>query len=104
VGGFDTRRVRNPNETVIKAEVTNPSAYPIRRAELGFGESSLDIPYSVWAKREDSLDLRDGLYRQIKEAFDAEGIEIPFPHRPLYSGSGTGPLPVRMVEKTGRRA
>jgi len=28
----------------------------------------------------------------------ARGIEIPFPHRSPYSGSETGPFPVRLVE------
>jgi small-conductance mechanosensitive channel len=34
----------------------------------------------------------------IKERFDAEGIEIPFPHRTTYTGSVTDPFPVRVVE------
>jgi small conductance mechanosensitive channel len=32
--------------------------------------------------------------RRLKKAFDAEGIEIPFPHRSLYVGEVTKPLPV----------
>jgi small-conductance mechanosensitive channel len=32
--------------------------------------------------------------RRLKKAFDARGIEIPFPHRSLYVGTASGPLEV----------
>ncbi|MFQ5876325.1 MAG: mechanosensitive ion channel family protein [Acidobacteriota bacterium] len=32
--------------------------------------------------------------RRLKKAFDAEGIEIPFPHRSFYVGEATRPLEV----------
>lgn len=63
----------------------------------GFGESSLDFQFSVWAKRENFLDLRNTMQIEIKEAFDKGNVEIPFPHRTLYSGSATEPFPVRIV-------
>lgn len=66
---------------------------------LGFGESSLDIQFSVWTKRENFRELRTALHQDVKEAFDAEGIEIPFPHRTLYTGSVTEPFPIQTVEK-----
>jgi small-conductance mechanosensitive channel len=62
----------------------------------GFGESSLDIQFSVWATRENWLAMRNSMVIDVKRAFDAAGIEIPFPHRTLYAGSVTGPLPVRL--------
>jgi small-conductance mechanosensitive channel len=34
--------------------------------------------------------------RRLKKAFDAEGIEIPFPHVSLYTGEETKPLPVQV--------
>jgi len=64
----------------------------------GYGESSLNIQYSVWAKRESFLDLKNSIYEEIKNAFDAHGIEIPFPHRTIYTGSVTAPFPVKIVE------
>ena len=64
----------------------------------GFGESALTFQFSVWALREKYLDLKNGIHLEIKEAFDAEGIEIPFPHRTLYAGSITEPFPVQVVE------
>lgn len=61
----------------------------------GFGASSIDYQFSVWAKTEKWLDLRNSITREVKEAFDAAGIEIPFPQRTLQPG--TTPLSVHLV-------
>ncbi|MCC5795472.1 MAG: mechanosensitive ion channel family protein [Chromatiales bacterium] len=66
----------------------------------GFGDSALNLQFSVWAKRENFLALRNSLTAEIKTAFDEAGIEIPFPHRSLYAGSVTEPFPVRIVQQT----
>lgn len=63
----------------------------------GYGDSSLNLQLSVWATRENFLAMRNAISEQIKRRFDDEGIEIPFPHRSLYSGSRTEPFPVRVV-------
>lgn len=63
---------------------------------LGFGDSALNLQFSVWSRKESFLDLRNSIYREIKEAFDVAGIEIPFPHRTLYAGSVSGPFPVQV--------
>ncbi len=36
--------------------------------------------------------------RRLKKAFDAEGIEIPFPHLSLYTGEVSKPLPVLLKQ------
>ena len=64
----------------------------------GFGDSALEIQFSVWAKRENFLALRNGITAEIKVAFDEAGIEIPFPHRSIYTGEVTRPFPVVVVE------
>ena len=66
----------------------------------GYGDSGLELQFSVWAKRENFLQLRTTVREEIKAAFDEVGIEIPFPHRTLYTGSVTEPFPVRMVSDT----
>jgi small-conductance mechanosensitive channel len=71
---------------------------------LGFGDSSQDIQFSVWAKRENFLELRNTIQADIKDAFDAAGIEIPFPHRSLYTGAVTDPFPIRIVGSGGSHA
>jgi len=64
----------------------------------GYGDSALELQFSVWAKRENFLLLRNSIHEEIKTAFDKNGIEIPFPHRTIYTGSVTEPFPVRVVE------
>jgi small-conductance mechanosensitive channel len=71
---------------------------------LGFGDSAINLQLSVWAKRENFLELRNSMYEQIKLAFDAHGIEIPFPHLSLYAGSATQPFPLRPIGEPAARA
>lgn len=68
---------------------------------VGFGASSIDLQFSVWAKRENFLELKNSMYEEIKRAFDAHGIEIPFPHTSIYAGSVTEPIPIRFVNSPG---
>ena len=69
-----------------------------------FGDSALQFLLAVWCMREDYYALKSNLRREVKERFDAEGIQIPFPHRTLYSGSGTEPFPVRVISAESRQA
>ena len=64
----------------------------------GFGESSLDIQFSIWVKRENFLELRNSISEEIKTAFDSNNIEIPFPHRTLYTGSATEAFPINIQD------
>ena len=65
----------------------------------GYGESSLDFLLGVWATRETWLELKNTIHEDIKVRFDAEGIEIPFPHRTLYAGTATDPIPVKVISE-----
>jgi small-conductance mechanosensitive channel len=67
----------------------------------GYGDSALEFRFCVWTAKENLIDLRNAIRMEIKEAFDREGIEIPFPHRSLYAGSVTDPFPVCLVESAG---
>jgi small-conductance mechanosensitive channel len=64
----------------------------------GFEESSLGLQFSVWAKRENFLELKNTMYEEIKLAFDEANIEIPFPHVSIYTGSVTKPFPVTVEQ------
>lgn len=51
---------------------------------IGFGDSSVNLRAYVWA--DDPITgfvMRTDLYKSIKERFDKEGIEIPFPYRTI---------------------
>lgn len=67
----------------------------------GYGDSSINHQFSVWASTDNFLELRNSIPLEIKEAFDAHDIEIPFPHRTLYTGSETDPFPVEPVASPG---
>ena len=51
---------------------------------LGFGDSALNIQFSIWSKRENFRDLRNSLQEEVKLAFDRAGIDIPFPQRTVH--------------------
>ena len=40
--------------------------------------------------------------RRLKKAFDAKGIEIPFPHRTLYMGEASSPFAIHNVVATAQ--
>ena len=44
------------------------------------GDSSVDITMRVWCVAEDYWELKFGLTQAVKEAFDKDGISIPYPH------------------------
>lgn len=50
----------------------------------GFGDSAMNLQFSVWAVRENFLELRNSIQREIKQAFDDNGIDIPYPQRVLH--------------------
>jgi small-conductance mechanosensitive channel len=63
-----------------------------------FGASGINILLGVWFEKANFLKVKNSLFIEIKSTFDAEGIEIPFPHLSIYTGETTKPFPV--VEKT----
>ena len=69
---------------------------------LGFGDSALEFQFSVWAQRERWLEMRNQMAIDIKHALDEAGIEIPFPHRTIYTGSETETLPIRVMSDNMR--
>lgn len=63
-----------------------------------FGASGINILLGVWFERANFLKVKNSLFIEIKSTFDAEGIEIPFPHLSIYTGEATKPFP--FVTKT----
>ncbi|WP_171178116.1 mechanosensitive ion channel family protein [Ruegeria sp. HKCCD8929] len=44
------------------------------------GDSSVDLTARVWCAADDYWDVKFELTKAVKEAFDAKGISIPYPH------------------------
>lgn len=61
-----------------------------------FGTSSIDLLLLVWAPTKQYTLLRNSIQEEIKARFDRDGIEIPFPHISIYSGSASRALPIEL--------
>jgi small conductance mechanosensitive channel len=98
-GGYDTRRVdlligisydsplqkaKDIMEDLIKKDerILADPAHQIALAELA--DSSVNFVVRTWVKKEDYWAVKFDMTWAIKEAFDAAGIEIPFPQRVIH--------------------
>ena len=69
------------NRTPEEKEEDNPQ---VRVRILGFGDSSVTPRAYVWCSESlQSIRMHSDINRSIKNRFDAEGIEIPFPYRTI---------------------
>lgn len=57
-----------------------------------FGDSAVVIKARIKTRPIQQWAVGREYRRRLKKAFDAEGIEIPFPHRTVYWGEGENPL------------
>ena len=57
---------------------------PVITRVMGFGDSSVNLRTFIWSKDHSSgYVMKTDLYKSIKEQFDKQGIEIPFPYRTI---------------------
>lgn len=64
-----------------------------------FGDSSINITFGVWFEKANYQAVKNSVFVEIKEAFDREGIEIPFPHISVYAGEASKPIKVELNEE-----
>lgn len=64
---------------------------------LGFGDSSIDVQFSVWGSRTNYLELKNSIQIGIHRAFNENNIELPFPGRSLYAGSLSEAIPIKII-------
>ncbi len=81
--GYDSniKETKDVIFSVIKAHssiLTEP-APAVNLSELA--DSSINFFTRVWVKKEDYWNVKFDLIEQTKEALDAAGIDIPYPHR-----------------------
>lgn len=90
-------------QTLLNVAHQNPLCLEEPEAEVrlaGYGHSAIDLLFVVWTAKDDYLKLKNMLLEEVKKAFDENGIEIPFPHLSLYTGSVTEPFPVKIISST----
>jgi small-conductance mechanosensitive channel len=100
VGVAYKENVARVRALLLEVARANPKALMEPQPEVFFdalGDSALELRLTVWGARENIFGLKNALLEEIKVAFDAEGIEIPFPHRSLYAGEASAPFPIRIV-------
>jgi small conductance mechanosensitive channel len=71
-------------KTIIRDDPRILADPPAQIAVSGLCDSSVTIAYRPWVKKEDYWDVRFDLIRRVKEAFEKNGIEIPFPQQVVH--------------------
>ena len=61
-----------------------------------FGDSGLEILFGIWISKTDYVALKNSIMIEIKNRFEEQNIEIPFPHISVYSGEVSKPFPVKI--------
>ena len=102
--GFDTRRIDlvigigytsdiqkayDVLMSLIKEDTRILSDPPTNIAVSELADSSVNFVVRPWVKRSDYWGVKFDLTRKIKEAFDENGIEIPFPQQVVHMLSET---------------
>lgn len=66
-----------------------------------FADSGVNIMFGVWGKTEDFVALKTAILLRVKEHFEKEGIEIPFPHIMVANSADKAvPVEVKLEQKT----
>ncbi len=73
---------------LIKEDIRIFSDPPPKVAVSELADSSVNFVVRPWVKRKDYWGVKFDLTRKIKEAFDENGIEIPFPQQVVHMLSG----------------
>ena len=104
----DTDRVVTVMRDVAEELRRDPAYGPVILEPLevfgvdAFGESEVTIKARFKTLPLQQWNIGREYRRRLKKAFDAEGIEIPFPHRAIYIGEATKPLQVLLKGGNGK--
>jgi len=96
----DLRKVKTVLETVARNNplcLEEPEPYILFQT---FGDSAINITFGVWFEKANYSAVKNSVFIEIKEAFDREGIEIPFPHVSLYAGEASKPFDINIRNTT----
>jgi len=95
----DLRKVKTVLENVARNNplcLEEPEPYILFQS---FGDSSINITFGVWFEKANYTAVKNSVFIEIKEAFDREGIEIPFPHVSVYAGEASKPIAVQLQDE-----
>ncbi len=95
----DLRKVKSVLENVARNNplcLEEPEPYILFQS---FGDSSINITFGVWFEKTNYTAVKNSVFIEIKEAFDSEGIEIPFPHISVYAGEASKPISVKLQDE-----
>jgi small-conductance mechanosensitive channel len=95
----DLRKVKSVLENVARNNplcLEEPEPYILFQS---FGDSSINITFGVWFEKTNYTAVKNSVFIEIKEAFDREGIEIPFPHVSVYAGEASKPISVKLQDE-----
>lgn len=111
VSRFPIRRIDLPVSIAYKEDLTRVQDLLMKLADShdiflkepepvfifkDYGESSINIQFSVWIIKEDFLKGKNFLAAEIKKTFNENNVEIPFPHRSIGLMSQESSIPVEL--------
>jgi len=89
----DLEKVKQVLERVVKRNplcLDEPEPIVVFKT---FGPSGINLLLGVWFEKTNYLKVKNSVFQEVKTAFEAEGIEIPYPHVSIYTGEATKPFP-----------
>lgn len=78
---------------VLKAEPRVRDEPPVWVKVEALAASSVDIRVRAWCSTTDLVDLKGDILKQVKEAFDKNGVTIPYPHQVAITKPTLEPAP-----------
>lgn len=67
-----------------------------------FADSAVIIKGRIKTRPIKQWEVGRQFLRRVKKAFDANNIEIPFPHRTIYFGEASKPVDIKLMEQVAR--
>jgi len=90
--GSSIQKAKEIMERLIREDKRILTDPPVTVAVADLAESSVNFVVRPWVRKEDYWDVKFDFLRNVKEQFDANGIEIPFPQHTVHMATAQGPV------------